>query len=124
MLGKAAKIVKGRRLHGFILNLVFTIITLVIYIGDFFYVHKETSNCWIVCDDCSLPSEYVVVMACTILYYRCKKNHGEEVELPWSKGYSKVPTLPFLNENEPHDQGELCDVRLINLILMMLCCDL
>lgn len=111
-IGKAAKIIKGKRLHGFILNLVFMILTLVIFLSDL-TVKLAAANSVIIGFFVTVVLGLVNIlrwMAYTILYYQCKKNHGEEVELPWSKGYSQVPIHPLLNDNEPSDhQGEACD---------------
>ncbi|XP_044477840.1 uncharacterized protein LOC123205090 [Mangifera indica] len=111
-IGKAAKIIKGKRLHGFILNLVFMILTLVIFLSDL-TVKLAAANSVIIGFFVTVVLGLVNIlrwMAYTILYYQCKKNHGEEVELPWSKGYSQVPIHPLLNDNEPSDhQEEACD---------------
>ncbi|XP_044464392.1 uncharacterized protein LOC123194947 [Mangifera indica] len=71
-LGKAAQIVKGMQLTGFLLNLVFTVLFMV---------------------------PYGMNMMLGILYCQCKKIHGEKVELQWGSGYNKVPKLPLLDES-------------------------
>ncbi|KAJ0014750.1 hypothetical protein Pint_21026 [Pistacia integerrima] len=102
-IGKAAKIVKGRRLHGFLLNLVFRILSLVIYVGAMLVnlIKAGTVNPVIIGLFVTIVVSLVDMlrlMTYTILYYQCKKNHGEEVELPWRKGYSKVgSSLPLVN---------------------------
>ncbi|KAL5773067.1 hypothetical protein ACOSP7_012686 [Xanthoceras sorbifolium] len=102
--GKAAKIVKGRVLHGFLVNLLITVLTYILFLG---FVSSSTrlAAVQIMIGLLTLNSIWLVrmfgLMAYTVLYYQCKKSHGEEVELQWSTEHSKIHTLPLLTENIP-----------------------
>lgn len=85
-------------------------LTVVVFIGEFLTFTKKPAIVGVYLMIFLCLVDMLWLMSYTILYYHCKKNHGEEVELPWKKGYSEVPTLAFLDKNQPHDQGEFCNV--------------
>ncbi|KAF3452851.1 hypothetical protein FNV43_RR03284 [Rhamnella rubrinervis] len=95
-LGKAGRLVKGMKLEGFLLNLVFGIV----YYSVFqFYrmINGNQSEAVIVIvallylDFLRLVKMFSTV-AYTVLYCKCKKSHGEEIELQENFEYVKVPS--------------------------------
>lgn len=102
-LGKAAQIVKGMQLTGFRLNLVFTVLFMVPHGMNMMLGSKLLFSISMIVTLVFVNYIWLVKMfmlsAYTVLYYECKKIHGEEVELQWDSGYNKVPTLPLLDES-------------------------
>lgn len=105
-LGKAGGLVKGKRLHGFILNFLFTLLSVVLICsGRSIIVEKSPLavqmifGVLLICANC-LGNMFQFTVY-TVLYFECKKNYGEEIELPESMEYSKIPSLPLVNESEP-----------------------
>ncbi|KAL8040958.1 hypothetical protein ABFX02_10G134300 [Erythranthe guttata] len=104
-LEKAEKLVKGgQRLHGFMLNLFFTLVALILILPGFYYYIDKLSvkNVTIYYGLFFLNfvslSNMVVFMAYTVFYYRCKKHHGEDEEeeidlIIGDLQYTKVPVL-------------------------------
>ncbi|XVE63426.1 hypothetical protein DITRI_Ditri07aG0019700 [Diplodiscus trichospermus] len=107
-LGKAAQIVKGMKLQGFILNLLLTILSLIL-MQCFRLISKikQPEATQIVISMVAVSLAWMVRMfgdtAYTVFYYRCKKTHGEEVELQAPDvEYTKIPTFaPLVSENMP-----------------------
>jgi hypothetical protein len=104
-LGKAAKILKGMKLKGFVLNLVFTILAVVLL--GVINLAMSKQSIWV---QVSLGLITVVfsslvrmiqLIAFTVLYHKCKKILGEEVQLHGSKDYATVASMPLINENIP-----------------------
>jgi hypothetical protein len=104
-LGKAAKILKGMKLKGFVLNLVFTILAVVLF-EVMVNLAMSKQSTWV---QVSLGLISVVfsslvrmiqLIAFTVLYHKCKKILGE-VQLHGSKDYAKVASMPLINENIP-----------------------
>ncbi|OMO51022.1 hypothetical protein CCACVL1_30051 [Corchorus capsularis] len=107
-LGKADGIVKGMKLQGFILSLVLTILSVILFQGFRWIINfnvKRSETVRILMVLLVLNSIWMVRMfghtAYTVLYYKCKKNHGEEVELEAEMEYTKIPAAPLLNESIP-----------------------
>ncbi|XP_007014001.2 PREDICTED: uncharacterized protein LOC18589112 [Theobroma cacao] len=102
-LGKAAQIVKGMKLQGFILNLLLTILPLLLSQCLRLITLKQSEAIRVVITLLLLNSIWLARMfghtAYTVLYYQCKKTHGEEVELQADMEYTKIPTAPLINEN-------------------------
>ncbi|KAL7138016.1 hypothetical protein ABFS83_10G134500 [Erythranthe nasuta] len=98
-LEKAEKLVMGgQRLHGFMLNLFFNLVALILILpGFYYYIHKLSVNNATIyyglffLNFVSLLN-MVVFMAYTVFYYRCKKHHGEEEE-DINVQYSQLPAL-------------------------------
>ncbi|XP_049412782.1 uncharacterized protein LOC125875790 [Solanum stenotomum] len=93
---KAGRLIKGNRLNGFMLNILFSIISSLLYLC---YLKINKPNKRVI--NQILMSIFLVIIsslfnllllvAYTVLYSHCKKNHGEEeVELDGSFEYSKV----------------------------------
>ncbi|XP_018622118.1 uncharacterized protein [Nicotiana tomentosiformis] len=94
-IAKAGSLIKGKRLHGFILNVLFSIVSLLLYksylkmnLGAKGVINQTLVSLFLV-NFSSLVS-FLCLVAYTVLYFHCKKNHGEEVELQWNFEYSKV----------------------------------
>ncbi|KAH7569311.1 hypothetical protein JRO89_XS06G0142500 [Xanthoceras sorbifolium] len=103
-LGKAAELVKGMQLHGFLLNLLYTISGSVLVQGIRLIPLKQSSAFHVIIGLLVINSHRLVWMFClmafTVFYHQCKKTHEEEVELRVSFEYSKIPTT-LLIENIP-----------------------
>ncbi|KAK4415233.1 hypothetical protein Salat_2630600 [Sesamum alatum] len=69
---KAAEVVEGQRLHGFMLNLFFNLLLSAIFVV-----------CWMM----------LVFMAYTVFYFQCKKQRGEEIDTLGYLQYTKLPTI-------------------------------
>ncbi|XP_022866057.1 uncharacterized protein LOC111385860 [Olea europaea var. sylvestris] len=90
-LGKAAALIKGKRLHGFMLNLCFNPLCLILFLNCGMMPENWTINGLIVMGVFFLGIFFPKV-AYTVLYFRCKKSYGEEIELYRSMEYSKLPS--------------------------------
>ncbi|XP_057514454.1 uncharacterized protein LOC130796163 [Actinidia eriantha] len=105
-LGKASELVKGKRLLGFALNFLFTLIMALVGCG---FTMIRNDQKWV--------STHIVIvflligfnglammllyMSFTVLYFQCKKIHGEEIELQGSLEYSKIPSNHLIVEDLP-----------------------
>ena len=105
-LGKASELIKGKRLLGFALNFLFTLI--MAPVGHGFTMIRNDQK-WV--------STHIVIgflligftglammllyMSFTVLYFQCKKIHGEEIELQGSLKYSKIPSNILVAEDLP-----------------------
>ncbi|KAL2526415.1 hypothetical protein Adt_11469 [Abeliophyllum distichum] len=102
-LGKSAEIVKGNRLNGFILNIFLNLLSLGIYLS---YSMMIQGNKWV--SGRTISGLFLVNFAClvkiltfvvyTVLYFQCKRKHGEEIELNGSTVYNKLSTTPSVND--------------------------
>lgn len=96
-LGKAGRLVNGMKLEGFLLNLVFGILY---YSALRFYkimINGNKSEAVIVvvallCFDFLRLVKMFSTVAYTVLYRKCQKSHGEEIELQEGDEYVKVPS--------------------------------
>ncbi|KAL0316586.1 UNVERIFIED_CONTAM: hypothetical protein Sradi_5536800 [Sesamum radiatum] len=97
-LAKSAALVKGKRVHGFLLNVSVNIVLLVIYEAyRVIFGHKGLMNTTMYALFVASVASFakmLLVAAYTVLYYHCKKHHGEEIELHGSffYQYAKLPT--------------------------------
>lgn len=92
-LGKAGRIVEGVRVQGFVINLVAMILFMVLS-QSWKLMSKEKAEVKMVVEIVvvNLISSLVRLfwyMGYTVMYFRCKKSSGEEVELPEVE-YSKI----------------------------------
>ncbi|CAA2989735.1 Hypothetical predicted protein [Olea europaea subsp. europaea] len=102
-LGKAATIVKGKKLHGIMLIICYNLLFLSVYLGySRIQGNKGTFNSTIYGNllvlIISSLGKTLLDMAYTVLYFQCKENHGEEIELYGSVEYTKLPTTQPLNK--------------------------
>ncbi|KAF2310236.1 hypothetical protein GH714_007356 [Hevea brasiliensis] len=107
-LGKAAEIVKGMKLQGFLLNFAFSISSLILVLAIKTIPVAHSLALEIIIALVTINSAILVRMywfsAFTVFYYRCKKTHGEQVELEGvsSDGYIVIPTTaPLVGDNIP-----------------------
>ncbi|KAL8040959.1 hypothetical protein ABFX02_10G134400 [Erythranthe guttata] len=101
---KAEKLVKGgQRLHGFMLNVFFNLVALILSLPVFYFIDKWSENVTVYyyglffLNSLSLL-KMSALMAYTVFYFRCKKHHGqdEEEEIDLIIGdlqYTKLPVL-------------------------------
>ncbi|KAL1534025.1 hypothetical protein AAHA92_31430 [Salvia divinorum] len=81
---KAEMLVVGHRLHGFMLNLflVFPIwnafLAYRIYVDDNWYLNMVTHGLFLINNSCLGNIFFGVTY--TVLYFRCKKHHGQEID--------------------------------------------
>lgn len=101
-LGKAAQIVKGVQLHGFGLNILFTVLGSILLQAVRLMNTKQSTVLPIVIGllvvNCICLVKMFWWMAYTVFYHHCKETHGEEAELQDRIVYSKIPTAPIFNE--------------------------
>ncbi|XP_048227602.1 uncharacterized protein LOC125369431 [Ricinus communis] len=107
---KASEIVKAMKLQGFLMNLLFSISSVVLVQGMNVSAKAHESVAVQVCAalivvNCASLLRMYWFVAYTVFYYRCKKTHGERVELEerLDDGYSKLPTTaaPLIGHNIP-----------------------
>lgn len=104
-LEKAEELVKGQRLHGFMMNLFFNLLFLIIFLG-----------CWMILGDkgslnLTIYGLFFVnsvslakIFGCTaytVFYFQCKKHHGEEIDVLGNFQYIKLPTATQLGNDVP-----------------------
>ncbi|KAK6151484.1 hypothetical protein DH2020_014119 [Rehmannia glutinosa] len=101
-LGKAGALVKGKRLIGFLLNVCFVLVTLIVFLGYMIILGKKWLGNPIIYGLLVLIFLSLVkilrAVAYAVLYFRCKVHHGEEVELHGGVEYSKLPTTQLAND--------------------------
>ncbi|KAI8570165.1 hypothetical protein RHMOL_Rhmol01G0012200 [Rhododendron molle] len=92
---KAEGLVKGKRLHGLTLTLLFTIVMAIISQSFKVGPNQQSVSTQIICGffatafNCLV--EMVYLLSYTVLYFQCKELHGEEVELEESLEYGTIP---------------------------------
>ncbi|XP_073137899.1 uncharacterized protein [Henckelia pumila] len=102
-LGKSSAMIKNHRFNGFFLNIFLNLMTLASFIG--LKIVKGGDN-WLADDTSILSGLYLVNCSClvkmytfvayTVLYFKCKENRDEEIEL--GDGYGKLSTTaPLFN---------------------------
>ncbi|KAL7228036.1 hypothetical protein ACSBR1_022832 [Camellia fascicularis] len=93
-LGKAGGLIKGKRLHGFALNFFVLLASIVVVqCSRMIRDPKSLSTQMIIGFFLTVFSGLVTMfhyLTYTVLYFQCKKTHGEEIELQASMEYSKV----------------------------------
>lgn len=105
-LRKASRLVKGKRLEGFALNLVFALPIMIVFMVTTMIGDKKSSLSTqiVMVLVMAVLSSLVMVfqwMSFTVLYFQCKKTHGEAIELQGSiEEYSEVlSSTPLLKED-------------------------
>ncbi|KAL2481011.1 hypothetical protein Adt_33977 [Abeliophyllum distichum] len=103
-LGKAASLIKGKRLHGFMLNICFNLLVFIQFLGFGFGMilgDKGLMNWTIiglfVMGFFSLGNFFSNV-SYTVLYFQCKKSYGGEIESYGSMEYTKLPSSQPVNK--------------------------
>ncbi|CAI9782986.1 unnamed protein product [Fraxinus pennsylvanica] len=90
-LGKAASLIKGKRLHGFMLNICFSLLGLILLLGCGMMPVNWTINGLVMVLFFTLGNFFPNV-AYTVLYFWCKRSCGEEIELYRIIEYTKLST--------------------------------
>ncbi|KAF5742867.1 hypothetical protein HS088_TW09G00928 [Tripterygium wilfordii] len=98
-LGKAAQLIKGMKLEGFLLNLLFTILNSGLLQGMRFIPGKHPFIVGLIIVNFIGLLRMFWLMTYTVLYYDSKKTHGEGVEFQGSLDYVKVPTTPLIADD-------------------------
>ncbi|CAN4084319.1 unnamed protein product [Withania somnifera] len=104
-LGKSGKIIKGNEMKGFILNILFNLLALIIFQGsrvvkEKWSLNEKYSMLILVNGSCLL--KVFELLNYTVLYFHCKKEKGEEeeeeeiIELRRSIDYSKISNLSLM----------------------------
>ncbi|XP_024968546.1 uncharacterized protein LOC112508001 [Cynara cardunculus var. scolymus] len=100
-LGKAGKLVKGNKLEGFSLNLMFNLLAYAFYhvlskrsAG----IRTELTQAFLqfFLMSCICLLVVLELQAYAVFYFECKKSHGEEIELQGSVEYSKISNMPLV----------------------------
>ena len=93
-LGRAGKLVKGLKLRGFLLNILFGLLSSVAVPGFKLTNGKQSTALRVAIVlfffNCLLLVTMFAMMAFTVFYYECKKNQGEEIESKESFEYTKI----------------------------------
>ncbi|PIN18217.1 hypothetical protein CDL12_09112 [Handroanthus impetiginosus] len=104
-LRKATLLVEGKRLHGFLLIICSNFVVFIILqgykmlLGNKGFMNPKINLLFSV--SVSILVEIFLVVAYTVLYFECKKHHGEEIELHGSLEYTKVPSHDKLANDMP-----------------------
>lgn len=102
-LGRAAELVKGLKLCGFFLNIVFGILSLVLIPGFRLVNSKQLTtirlSIVLLSVNCSWLIRMFALMAFTVFYYECKNNQGEK-EIG-SLEYTKLSTAAQVSTDIP-----------------------
>lgn len=96
-MGKASELVKGQRLKGYMLNLSFSLISLIMYLAIYQVIIRVkwpalSEICGLSVVGFSFLLKMLQVVAYTVFYFHCKKQHGEEPEI--DIGVVKYELLP------------------------------
>ncbi|PSS21064.1 Potassium/sodium hyperpolarization-activated cyclic nucleotide-gated channel 1 like [Actinidia chinensis var. chinensis] len=98
-LGRAGGLVKGKRLHGFALNFLFAMASVLVFEGCRMIIDRNSLLCQIILGVLLIVFYCLVsmfqYMTFTVLYFQCKKADSEEIELQGSLEYSKLPSIPL-----------------------------
>ncbi|KAL2232758.1 uncharacterized protein LOC105155880 [Sesamum indicum] len=95
---KAAQVVEGQRLHGFMLNLFFSLLLSATFVvcwmvlGDKGSFFKNLTIYGLIVLNLTSFVKMLLFMAYTVLYFQCKQQHGEEIEMIGYLHYTKLPT--------------------------------
>ncbi|XP_061994600.1 uncharacterized protein LOC133712506 [Rosa rugosa] len=104
-LGKAEQLIKGSKLRGLFMNILFGAFSVaVVYglkkIGNIAFSGSQIVIPLLLLNSMSLIRMFSL-MAYTVLYYECKETHGEELEMQGGVEYTKVTAVtPLLSSDE------------------------
>ncbi|KAJ9550940.1 hypothetical protein OSB04_014985 [Centaurea solstitialis] len=96
-LGKARELVKGKRVHGFLLNLFYRLVLLVILMGGIKSSPKIRSVFGVIQVVLICVASMFHIMAYSVLYFQCKSNVKKFEGLE----YSKISISSVLDEDLP-----------------------
>ncbi|XP_024965698.1 uncharacterized protein LOC112505889 [Cynara cardunculus var. scolymus] len=94
-LGKAERLVKGKKLEGFLVFLLPTLLSFVFFqLSTKMNVVEQSELTRAILEffltSCMCLLGIFVFQAYTVLYFECKRNHGEEIELQGSVEYGRI----------------------------------
>nr|XP_043619671.1 uncharacterized protein LOC122591468 [Erigeron canadensis] len=98
-LGKAGRLLKGKKLDGFFFNVLINVLVYPLsHVLSKLTMVKESelflTSFWLfLVMGCICLIITFALQAYTVLYFACKKNHGEEIELQGSVEYTKIPAV-------------------------------
>lgn len=98
-LGKAGELIQGKKVQGFILNAIFAVLAVVLFQGfriirgHKWLVNETIFGLFLVNFSCLL--RLLQFVGYTVLYFQCKKDHGEEIELQGEVEYTKISSTPL-----------------------------
>ncbi|PIN22081.1 hypothetical protein CDL12_05206 [Handroanthus impetiginosus] len=102
-LGKSAKIMKGQKIDGFLLNITLHLVSLAVYLcskmisGEKYWVWDTKITVLVLANGSCLVNIFTFV-AYTVMYYRGKERRGQEIELNLSNfEYTKLGSTPLVN---------------------------
>lgn len=100
-LGKASRLIKGKRIQGYALNFIFTLgptIVEVVAMNQYkqFVTKQVIIGIFVICFN--IVNLLLLYTSYTVLYFQCKKSHGEEINLQGEWGYSE---LAYTGEDIP-----------------------
>lgn len=100
-LGKAAFLVKGRRLRGFLLNLCYGLVFFIVVICSYSQTRVAVKLVIIAAISCLV--KILMSVWYTVFYFQCTMQHGEEreVQLHPTFGYTKLSTAAVLAQDMP-----------------------
>ncbi|KAA8535467.1 hypothetical protein F0562_030470, partial [Nyssa sinensis] len=95
-LGKAGVLIKGHRLNGFALNFLSILLIFIVFPGVRMIKVRQSLAVQVVTGlfsvNCIVLLSMFQFIAYTVLYFQCKKSHGEELEMQDGVEYSQIPT--------------------------------
>ncbi|CAA0813827.1 Unknown protein [Striga hermonthica] len=93
-LGKAAGIVGGKKLHGFVINVCYNLVIFIVYRVYKLVLEKQSMACGLLLVSFIVLMKMLVGVAYTVLYFECREqHHGEDVI-----EYSKVQNVELVND--------------------------
>ncbi|XP_071911356.1 uncharacterized protein [Coffea arabica] len=104
-LGKAGDLIQGMKIQGFVLNMMFALLSVVVFQGfriirgHKWLVNQTIFGLFLVNVSCLLRLSQFV--GYTVLYFQCKKKHGEEIELQGEVEYTKISSTPLADVGMP-----------------------
>ncbi|KAI3811374.1 hypothetical protein L1987_21095 [Smallanthus sonchifolius] len=105
-LGKAARLVKGKKLDGFLLNILVNLLSYPFFQGlsklivvKQSYLTQAVFLFFLMSCICFIIA--LEFQAYTVLYLECKKSHNEEIELHGSIKYTEITKMPLESEDLP-----------------------
>lgn len=103
--GKASQLSKGMKVQGFLLNLVFEVLVLIVYKCWDMMKEKSGINYFLLMSLLSLNIGWLIKMASSmafaVFYHVCKQALGEEIELQRNFEYTKVSNQPLIGAELP-----------------------
>ncbi|KAK9100038.1 hypothetical protein Scep_023468 [Stephania cephalantha] len=102
-LGKAERLISGRKVQGFVICLVFMVVSTI---SAFVMISTQEVGIAVVVMVVKMVGYGLLkmfsLMVYTVFYFECKKSHGEEIEiLEVDMSYTKASTIPLVDSTLP-----------------------